>query len=150
MNKLLMGVIITSSALAQDMSNTLSVAKIAWGVELLPNQEIQFKFEPLNSCDIRVNHELATTQMLDYVTTTRFDGDTPPIITHRTVYVIRINSNCRWPTKRLENVVTHEYGHLLLGSEYHSLDKHSIMFKFVGDGSEQSVTKKDIAALSRR
>lgn len=101
----------TQEALAE----ALTLAQNQWGYEI-KDATIQFRLEPLNACPLAVDHDIATTQLLDYVTTTRFEGDAPPVVSHAYTYVIRINSACDWSQLDLIATVEHEYGHILIGS----------------------------------
>lgn len=47
---------------------------------------------------------------------------------------IVINSTCHLPAWQLQELVTHELGHILRGDTWHSADKHSVMYWKVGRG----------------
>lgn len=125
---------------SEAMTEALTLAQNQWGYTL-KDAAIQFRLEPLNACPLEVDHDIATTQLLDYQTTTRFEGDAPPVVSHAYTYVIRINSACDWSKLDLIATVEHEYGHILIGPDYHSKDPHSIMFRAVIGA--QSVTRHD-------
>jgi hypothetical protein len=54
---------------------------------------------------------------------------------------ITINSECRWDPEGLRIAVEHEVGHLLLGSNVHSLDPKSVMYWQLARG--QTITPED-------
>ena len=58
---------------------------------------------------------------------------------------ITINSECHWDEPGLLIAVEHEYGHMLLGSNVHSLDPHSVMYWQLARG--QTITPDDRAWL---
>lgn len=58
---------------------------------------------------------------------------------------IQINSNCVWDAELLRLAVWHEYGHAVLGSAAHSLDRKSVMYFQLRHG--ETITPEDRARL---
>ena len=56
---------------------------------------------------------------------------------------ITISESIEWTPAYLRAVVTHEYGHILRGSQTHSLDVSSIMYWIVYKNGHQKVTEQD-------
>ena len=56
--------------------------------------------------------------------------------------LITINSACLWDDELLQVAVTHEYGHMVLCSSVHSLDRRSVMYSRLRRG--QRVMPEDL------
>lgn len=128
---------------------SLARALALWRVE--PGTlDIKLRWEALSPCRINREDETATTQLLTSITTTVFDSEDgePPAKAQTESYqwVIRLNLNCNWERIDLDGILTHEVGHILLGTRGHSKDPHSIMFKAVIWGAQQVITDEDWAA----
>lgn len=119
-----------------ELSSALASAESAWGVDDVP---VEFRLEPLESCITQV----ATEQDLEAVTTISFDDGRMALHTSQVTHVIRINSSCDWSLLNLDQIIMHEFGHVLIGPD-HSKDPHSIMYPVVHAG--QRITPKDRAA----
>ena len=111
------------------MESALEQARQAWNYD--SPFPIVIREEPLNSCSGRSPHDVANTQVTDTWSTLTMEGE-EPVTTHAYTIVILINSSCDWSKLNLVAVMTHEYGHVLLGAAYHSRDKRSIMYPIVG------------------
>jgi hypothetical protein len=127
------------------LNSALAAAREAWGQSIA--EPVEFRFDPLNSCAMRASHQIAVTQILDTWTTLTVEGEAP-VTTHQFRYIIRLNANCNWNKLDLSATITHEYGHILIGTDYHSQDKHSIMNWLVGGA--QTITDADRRALERK
>lgn len=104
----------------------LAKARAAWRAD--PSLVIEFRWDALNSCNLRTSPEVATLQGIDTQTTIHFDDDSQPDkLEHAFTYVIRLNSSCDWNRLGLDAVMVHEVGHVMLGPD-HSCDPHSVMF----------------------
>ncbi len=124
-----------------DLAEYLAGAVATWGVDAAG--PVRFVLDPMNPCDLHTRPQVATMQWLDVQTTLTFD-DAPAVLTHRLTYVIHINSNCPWTPAWLRQVVLHEYGHVLLGGDWHSRNKSSIMFYVVEQKpGKQTITPED-------
>lgn len=86
----------------EDLDKALDNAEVAWG---LRSDSAGIRMERLNDCSR--GHMVAWTDLA-----TR---------------KIMINSACKWDGAYLQEIVTHEVGHLLIG-QGHSLNRHSVMF----------------------
>jgi predicted Zn-dependent protease len=134
---------------ASEIQSALNAARIAWGTEA--PAPIQLSVEALNDCRVTRGADavMATTQIFTEVTT---ETDLETGQSHQTsrpaYYKIRVNSNCNWKSLSLQNILTHEYGHVLLGVDYHSTDKKSIMYPIVNLGPK-SVTGEDRKLLNQ-
>lgn len=125
------------------MTPTLLFAIALWGFQV--TEPIEFRWEPLNACNLRETPTVALTQVIDTQTTMHFDDGTSVVTEHAYSYLIRLNSNCDWSKIPMDHVIAHEYGHILLGADYHSANKHSIMYPVVN--ATQDVMPSDLAAL---
>jgi hypothetical protein len=125
-----------------ELDAALANARAQWNAE--GSEFIEFRLDPLNSCNLNEVHDIALTQSFDTVTTLSFD-DAPPEVSHKLVWVIRINSNCDWSRLNLKNTVTHELGHILISPMYHSKNKKSVMFPLVQGA--QSILPEDRALM---
>jgi hypothetical protein len=130
-----------------DLEAALNSARETWGYTI--TEKIQIGMEPLNPCRADTEQSAITNvQTTTTITTTTTNGEPAAAPVARTAhsYTIRVNSNCRWSRQWLDNVVAHEYGHILIGPEYHSKDKKSIMYWIVKDHG-QFVTPDDRARV---
>ncbi len=146
----LLGLIFTVAALAttptaDDLEAALENARIAWQYDI--PEPIEFRMDALNPCDLHKVSNVAVTQVIDIATALHFP-EGPDEVSHELRYIIRINSNCNWDRLPLQTVITHEYGHLLLGTEYHSSNPRSIMF-YVVDKC-QAITAEERSLLTMR
>lgn len=117
-------------------------AKLQWRVvfpQVVFPTDIRIVAEHLNNCDLRTIPRIAAMEDRWVETTLFFEGADDPSVSRSHTYVIKINSACDWygPSLSLQNAVTHEVGHILLGYEYHSADKRSIMYYIVRGGGQQ-------------
>ena len=120
-----------------DLAAALAAAESAWGVDDIP---VEFRLEPIDSCVF--NENVAVEQDLTRVTTMRFDDGSIAIESHEIRHIIRINSSCDWSRLNLNQIVLHEFGHVLVGPS-HSGNKRSIMYPVVMPG--QRITPQDRA-----
>lgn len=144
MTRFAIGLLATTLSAAQpsadDLATALANAKAAWGVTVA--EPIHIMLAPLNSCDRHgKTPEIANIRVVEKVTTVAFDDGSKPVTSTAYEYDILINSACRWESLNLQNTVSHEMGHVLLGAKYHSADRHSIMFPIVG--GKQRITQAD-------
>jgi hypothetical protein len=102
--------------------------------------------EPLNPCRADADQSAITHVQTTTTTTTTSGNAAPPVVSTFYTYAIRVNSNCKWSHGWLDKVVAHEYGHVLIGAEYHSKDKRSIMYWIVKDRG-QLITNEDRARV---
>lgn len=121
----------------QQLEGALYQASAGWNME--SPFPIQLRVEPLNACVGKV-HDVATTQVTDSWSTLT-TGSADPVTTHSYTVLILVNASCDWSRLDLVAVMTHEYGHVLLGAAYHSRDKRSIMYPVVG--GKQTITARD-------
>lgn len=131
----------------------LEQALIAWRED--PNMPVDLRLENIGSCRINGEDNTATTQAIDTVTKIRYESEDPaeaPVIVtnHAYSYIIRVNTSCDWGRIDIWKIMVHEVGHLILGGEYHSQDRHSIMFKVVYAGEGQIITDTDWLFSRRR
>lgn len=141
------------------LAATLHSAMDDWGVTF-DASTIQMRMEPLNDCSLRKPEALAVIEAHHIQTTVTYtpaqDEDTiaagsasVPAAeeTHSYLYVIKINSNCRWGSnaRLLNRTIVHEFGHVLLGAAYHSKDPHDVMFWIVS--KDAVVTDADRALI---
>lgn len=128
---------------SNELQSALANARTLWGME--GAEFIEFRLDPLNSCDANQVHEIAITQSFDTVTTLSFD-DAAPEVSHKLVWIIRLNSNCDWSKLNLQNTITHELGHIIISPMYHSKNKKSVMYPIVQGA--QSILPEDRALVS--
>ena len=104
-----------------ELTALMQEAAAAWGTAQPIRAIIQLA--PLGKCSSFARHQVGWTE---FATNT-----------------ITVNSNCEWTDKALlRAVVTHELGHVLLGTPEHSADKKSVMY-FTVRKSGQSITEAD-------
>lgn len=126
-----------------DLTSALANAVQEW--KSSGSETIEFRFDALNSCELKENPTIAQTQPYDTVTTMSFDDGSEPVVSHKMVWLIRINSNCDWSRLNLRNTIMHELGHILVSPNYHSTNKASIMYWVVR--GNQSILPEDRAML---
>jgi len=138
----------TATPDAQELAISLAAARLAWGGPAV--EDIQFRLEPLNDCDLRPGHTSRTAQLntSDTQTTMAFDDGSPSVVSHHTTYVITVNTACDWRRLPLQNTITHEYGHILIGSGYHSANPNSVMYYIVN--AKQKIMPEDRAMIAVR
>ncbi len=120
---------------AVDIAMALQHAKQAWGVE--SPWPIEMRLEPINACDSRTRHDVATTQVTERWSQIIDEHGVPAgERSYSYTVLILLNSSCNWSKLDLNAVLEHEYGHVLLGAGYHSKDRRSIMFEIVGGKQE--------------
>jgi hypothetical protein len=126
---------------AAELEAALSSAKAEWHADLPPN--ILVEADWLNNCDLRNVPQIAAMEDRWTQTTVVYDGADEPTVERAHVYVIKINSGCDWSNRSLSlrNTVIHEVGHILLGYQYHSQNKRSIMYYVVRAGGQQILTE---------
>jgi hypothetical protein len=110
---------------AANLNAAREYAQDAWGYKIASNVIIQP--EAMNAC-VPGRDDVATTTVLTKTSALMTDGIRTELPT-TFEYVVRVNSNCRWTQAWLNQVMTHEYGHLLIGTYYHSKNKRSIMYR---------------------
>lgn len=120
----------------------LNAARAAWNVD--ESMHIIARTEPLNSCVLRDIPHIAEMQWQDVQTYISI-GDGSTAVSHQLTYVIRLNSNCDWSRVSLSQTILHEVGHVVIGADWHSSDRHSIMYYIVG--GRQSITDADRAMI---
>ncbi len=141
------------------LADSLTFAQNVWHGEA--DGAIELRLAPLNPCNLGKHDLIASTEVAWSESTIHFEGELPaedaPADTHETTqtvrarrYIISINSNCDWSKLNLDNVMLHEYGHVLIGVEsaWHSKDPRSIMFWIVN--GEQSILAGDRAKIVQR
>ena len=138
----------TSTPSLEALSASLAFARVAWGG--LPVENISFRLEALNDCDLRPGHSSRTAQLntSDTETTMTFDDGSPSVISHRATYVISVNTACNWRNLPLQNTIVHEYGHVLIGGTYHSTNPNSVMYYVVN--SKQKIMPEDRALIQMK
>jgi Matrixin len=129
-----------------DLDTALKSAERTWGYSVA--EKIHVDMEPLNPCRA-TDHAAIVNVQTTTTTTTTGEPAAPPVVSTVYAYTIHVNSNCKWSQAWLDNVMAHEYGHVLIGAEYHSKDKRSIMYWIVKDRG-QFVTTEDRAKVQVR
>lgn len=130
-----------------DFPAYIEAARIAWGVDV--TDPVVIRVDALNPCKLSEKPHIAELQWIDTITTMTFDDpDVKPEVSHQMTYVIRINGNCNWDKLNIAQTILHEYGHIVISPEYHSQDKHSIMFFAVS--GDQKITAADRAAITAK
>ena len=124
----------------RDLQIAFAQAQAAWGVTI--NGPVSLELVPLNRCPISANitrtPRVAEEQQFDIHATS--EGRELPV-THK--WVIRINSSCNWLYLDLSGVMQHEVGHILIGPDYHSKNKHSVMYSVLKRGRKQIIQPED-------
>lgn len=126
------------------MAHALAVAEDDWGYHV--TEPIHLHAEALNACVLN-RDDAAIITVLTKTSALIADDGTRTELPTTYEYVIRINSNCQWSQRFLNQVMSHEYGHVLRGAGYHSKDKKSIMYKITMP-SGQSVMQADRAGVT--
>jgi hypothetical protein len=123
-----------------DLQIAFAQAQAAWGVTI--NDPVSLELAPLNPCRLSANlsraPRIAEVQPMD-IHATSDDGELP--VTRE--WVIRINSLCNWLYFDLSQAMQHEVGHILIGPDYHSKNKHSVMYMMLKRGREQIIQPED-------
>jgi hypothetical protein len=127
---------------AAELEAALSSARAEWHVDLPPN--ILVEADLLNSCDLKTIPQIAKMEDRWTETSVVYDGAEEPTVQKTHIYVIKVNSGCDWSNRSLSlrNAVIHEVGHILLGYQYHSQNKRSIMY-YVVRASGQQILPED-------
>lgn len=139
-----------------DLTGALEFAHGVWNAE--PDGVIELRLVPLNACGLDKHDLIAQTGVSWSETAIHFDSELPaedapaapqeaPQRIKARRYIISVNSNCDWSKLNLDNVMLHEYGHVLLGVEaaWHSKNPKSIMFWIVS--GKQTILADDRAKL---
>jgi hypothetical protein len=122
----------------------LTAAEAEWGYTV--TEPIEFRVEALNSCRLtREPLDVATTQVVDIQSRMTFDGVPAGETTHAYTYVIKLNANCDWAKLPVQQIITHELGHVIMGAA-HSTDRKSVMYPV--SKPHQVVTPADRAVLA--
>ena len=130
----------------EELESALANAKLEWRADL--PELVEFRLEPLNACDLKQARIVAVTQPYDVITTLVYDDGSAPAVSKTRIWIIRINSSCDWSRLDIRNVVIHEVGHILIGPDYHSADKRSVM-SFLVNG-KQAILPEDRARVVQR
>jgi hypothetical protein len=134
---------VAAAAAAPDYAAELEAARVAWGVGV--QWPVAIERGDLGGCNrLGANPSLAIIRVEEIKSWMRFEG-APAVESVSYKYRIVLNEACAFSPKLLQNTITHEYGHMLLGAAYHSGDKKSIMYPVVKDGRGQQVTQADYA-----
>jgi hypothetical protein len=136
-----------------DAGKALNVAVERWGVDL--GDKVEFHYSKyMVGCKLNRRDNYAITTVRWSQSVLKDDdgkiiaGSEQPIVY---TYSIELNPSCDWNQRLLEQVMTHEYGHILIGAQYHSGNKHSIMYPYIPFGDySQRVTDSDRAQLHVR
>ena len=124
----------------RDLQIAFAQAQDAWGITI--SAPVSLELVPLNRCPISANitrtPRVAEEQQFDIHAAS--DGREVPV-TH--TWVIRINSLCNWSSLDLSAIMQHEVGHILIGADYHSKNKHSVMYSVVKRGRKQIIQPED-------
>ncbi len=131
------------------LNEALTRAAAAWGVRV--EFPIRIEMSDLNPCNRLHNTPVvATIHVAETKTTMRAEDDSaPPVVSVGYAYAIQVNSSCKWDEGKLQAVVTHELGHVLLGAAYHSKDRHSLMFEIVDGAQALQAEDLRLAAAAR-
>lgn len=130
-----------------EIAAALASAKQEWRAEL--PDAVEFRLEPLNPCNLRDYPRIAQTQPLDTITTLTFDDGAEPSVSHRVLWIIRLNSNCDWSRLNLRKTVIHEIGHILIGAAYHSKNRRSVMYWVVAGNQEILAEDRAMMVVSK-
>jgi hypothetical protein len=131
----------------QDLQGAFEDAQRAWGVKI-PDL-VKIEFVPLNNCSLggivpRTPH-VSEVQRYDMMQTEpgirRDFASREHSVAH--YWVIRINSSCDWRHLDLDGSMQHEVGHILIGTDFHSKDRNSVMYWVVRGDRKQRITPED-------